>query len=84
MYENSGTRGHSLKIVKDRANKSIRQRLFSYRVVNKWNLLPDNVVHAPTVENFNNQLDRHWKQYIYAQKPVSIANIKESGKCDNT
>ena len=60
MNVNSGTRGHSLKIVKDRANKSIRQHFFSYRVVDKWNSLPDNVVHAPTVDNFKSQLDRHW------------------------
>ena len=78
----SDTRGHSLKIFKSRANKSLRQHFFSHRVVDKWNSLPESKVQAPTLNNFKNQLDQHWKQYLYAQKPISLNNFNKSEKCE--
>ena len=42
--DQSNMRGHSLKLVKQRARSSLRQNTFSQRVVNDWNALPAHVV----------------------------------------
>ena len=40
----------------------LRRNQFSQRVVDDWNLLPDWVKQAKTVNSFKNSLDRHWYQ----------------------
>ena len=47
------------RLVKERAMNRWKQRqnLFSYRVVQKWNLLPADVNTAPSVNCFKNRLD---------------------------
>ena len=52
------TRGHSLKIFKERANLNIRKFGFPHRVVDIWNSLPENVASAPSLNCFKNRLDR--------------------------
>ena len=49
-----GTRGNSLKLQKQHARLKVRENVFSSRVVNTWNKLPDKVVLAPTVNMFKN------------------------------
>jgi len=53
------TRGHSLKLQKRKCRSSVRQILFSYRIVNFWNSLPESVVTAPTLNCFKNRIDKH-------------------------
>ena len=55
------TRGHQFRLYKVRANKQIRANSFSYRIVNPWNSLPENVVNAPSLNAFKNRLDKYWK-----------------------
>ena len=43
------TRGHSMKLAKDRSRLEIRKNFFTSRVVNVWNSLTDKVVCAPSV-----------------------------------
>ena len=57
----SGLKGHSLKLFKPRCRTTITQNFFSLRVINEWNKLPQEVVDAPSVNMFNNRLDRYWK-----------------------
>ena len=47
------------RLVKERATNGRKQRrsFFSYRVVQKWNLLPTNVKTAPSLNCFKNRLD---------------------------
>lgn len=54
------TRGHSLKLKKPRCTTSLRQHFFAYRVVDKWNGLPEDVVTAPSLEAFKSRLDIAW------------------------
>ena len=52
-------RGHKYKFEKERSNIDIRMYFFSQRVVNYWNMLPLNVVDAPSLNSFKARLDRH-------------------------
>ena len=60
LVDNSRTRGHRFKIVKVRSRLDVRNKFFSQRVVNSWNMLPADVVEAETVNSFKNELDRFW------------------------
>ena len=48
------------RLVKELATngKKQRQNFFSYRVVQKWNLLPGDLKTAPSLNYFKNRLDR--------------------------
>ena len=59
------TRGHSFKLEKCRFRLSVRQNFFSNRIVDKWSRLPENVVNAPSVQAFKNQLDDHLASEMY-------------------
>ena len=54
------TRGHSLKIFKERARTRLRQNHLLIRAVDAWNHLPENVVTAPSLDSFKNRLDKVW------------------------
>ena len=61
-------RGHSLKLKKlGLFHTNVRKHFFSERVINLWNVLPDQIVGAPpTITAFKNRLDQHWKKYQYS------------------
>ena len=57
------TRGHQLKLYRQRAEKNLRNNFFSLRVTSYWNSLPDNVVQSPNIKIFESRLDQHWKEH---------------------
>jgi len=57
---NSGTRGHSLKLHKPKAHKSLQLNSFGHRTINIWNNLPDDIVHSSSVDSFKSKLDKLW------------------------
>ena len=57
--DGSSLRGHNKKLFVRRANTSLRQRFFSYRVVTPWNNLPLEVVNADSLRKFKSLLDAH-------------------------
>ena len=59
-FEDTRTRGHSLKLEMRRCNLQARSKFFSNRVVTMWNQLPSEVTSAQTVNSFKNCFDRHW------------------------
>ena len=77
--DTSFTRGHSFKLKKERSMKNIRQQYYSNRILNSWNMLPAEVVSAPSLNAFKNRLDSHWRQYRYSQHSVHDAyNLNKS------
>ena len=61
--KDSTTRGHKLKLPKNRARTNIKAHSFTHRIVNDWNNLPDEVISAPSINAFKNRLDTHWKNH---------------------
>ena len=59
-YQSYVTRGHDLRLQKNRARYDLLKFFFTNRVVNIWNSLPDYVVHADTVNCFKSRLDTFW------------------------
>ena len=54
------TRGNVWKLKKrEHISSQVREGWFSYRVVNPWNELPDNVVDAPSIKTFKRRLDEY-------------------------
>ena len=61
FFELSGdakVRGHAYKIVKNNFRLDVRKNVFSNRVVDGWNELPQYVVDAETVNSFKAGLDK--------------------------
>ena len=62
---NLATRGHNLKLCKQRAMKFTTRTAFSNRIINDWNALPSYVVEADTVNEFKSSLDEHWGEEAF-------------------
>jgi len=52
-----------MKLSKQRASFDVRKFFFSQRVVNEWNLSPQEVVDATSVNQFKNSLDKFRQRY---------------------
>ena len=57
MVGESRTRGHSLRMRGKPFRTEVRRNLFTHRVVNVWNSLPQKVVEAKMLSDFKNKLD---------------------------
>jgi hypothetical protein len=55
------TRGHNLKLYKERCNKDVLKFSFGNRVVNNWNKLPNEVVNSKSINAFKANLDKFLK-----------------------
>ena len=71
LNTNSITRGHSMKLFKERSRLSIS--IFSNCIVNCWNGLPEYVINAESINSFKNRLNNYWKitGYGYLQMPLA-------------
>ena len=54
------TRGHNLKIRQPMSKTNLGQNRLTSRVVSDWNSLPEDVIHAETVNAFKNSLDDYF------------------------
>jgi len=64
-----------MKLVKSHVRHNIRKHFFTQWIVNLWNTLPAQVVHASSVNNFKSKSDAHWSN----QKLVSNYQVEISG-----
>ena len=60
-FSDSDLRGHNKKLYIDGSNKDIRKYNFSLRVRKLWNDLPECVVNAKDIIQFEIGLDNYWK-----------------------
>ena len=58
IKDQARTRGHSLRLTKHRCRLDMRKNFFTSRVVNIWNSLTEKAVCAPSVNAFENRLDK--------------------------
>src|SRR5580692_12017 len=70
LDENSRTRGHNYKIIKERSILDIWKYCFSQRIVSEWNRLPASVVAAESVNSFKNRYDRYISMGMKEQRSV--------------
>ena len=60
----SKTRGHNLRLIRKHCRLDVRKYFFSQRVIGSWNLLPQDVVDADTVNCFKNRLDKFDRYFV--------------------
>ena len=67
LARNGITRGHSLKLEKDRFRLNVRGHFFTERIINLWNQLKEETVSATNLNGFKNKLDAEWdyKEWKY-------------------
>ena len=53
-------RGHTKKLLKKKPRLELRKHSFSFRVMDIWNNLPEDVVSAPSLKSFERRLDKFW------------------------
>ena len=58
-YSEINTRGHSKKLVKPRALKTLRLNSFCVRTIDRWNDLTEEIVTSTTVLSFKTLYDRY-------------------------
>ena len=71
-------RGHDLQIAKNHHKGDIRKNSFQCRVARQWNVLPDWIVNAPSLNTFKNQLDKFWKNENVMYSPNINVQIRTS------
>jgi len=64
-FDRGPTRGNNMKLIKPRANTSMRLHSFSHRVINDWNDLPNSVVLADSLNGFKSSLERYWSEKVF-------------------
>jgi len=63
--EGVSTCGHELKLQKRARKTSIRANVLELRIVNFWNLLPEDLVMASSVNCFKGRFDRYCSKIQY-------------------
>ena len=53
------TRGHNFTLVKKQSRLDVRKFSFSQRIINVWNKLSTECVHADSVNMFKNKIDKY-------------------------
>ena len=65
LKNDSRTRGHEVKLVKDQCRLDIRKHSFSQRTINEWNKLSTDCVTASSVNMFKNKVDTYLRRAGY-------------------
>ena len=60
----------------------MRKYTFVVRIVEIWNSLPESVIQAKTVKNFEIGLDEHWKHQEYKYDFTANINIRSNSGSD--
>ena len=55
--QSTNTRGHSMKLCKERVYNDVCKYSFGNRVIDKWNSLPEDSINATSINMFKHRLD---------------------------
>ncbi len=72
-FSTSTTRGHTLKLFKQRSRLDVRKYSFSQRVINEWNSLPEDAINVDTINSFKGKLDKFLRHREGAYKSQRVA-----------
>jgi hypothetical protein len=77
---NTRTRGHSKKIKKKFCKINLRKFSSTNRIVNLWNTLPQSLIDAKDVRQFEIKLDKYWEHKdVKFEYKASIQNKENTG-----
>ena len=65
LKNDSRTRGHEVKLVKDQFRLDISKYSFIQRTINEWNTLSMNCITASSVNMFKNRIDTYLRRAGY-------------------
>ena len=65
LSKQTRTRGHCQKLYKDHSRLELRKHVFSQRILNDWNSLPELVITSKSVNIFKSRLDSFWYEEQY-------------------
>ena len=63
---NQRLRQHEFKVNKFHTCKQQYKTFFTNRIVNVWNKLPPNIVQSDSINIFKNQIDKHFREYMFS------------------
>jgi hypothetical protein len=72
LDQNTRTRRNDKKLKKKYSKLNIRKFSFTNRIVDIWNSLPNQVMTAKTVNNFEINLDKYWEAQEFKYKQTNI------------
>ncbi|KAJ3655200.1 hypothetical protein Zmor_014337 [Zophobas morio] len=59
LAHNSRTRGHCLKLSKDKFQTTVRQHFIVNRIFESWNSLPSDIVMCDSISSFKRKFDAY-------------------------
>ena len=70
------------KLLVKRCYCDLRKYIFSNRIINIWNSLPDSVVMADTLNQFKHRLGKYWKNYdfVYDHRAPTL-ELEANSEC---
>jgi hypothetical protein len=81
LNKQANTRGHNKKLKKLSYRLNVRKYSFTSRVVDIWNSLPEEIIVAKTVKDFEIGLDNHWKHQECKYDFSMDINIRSKTGC---
>ena len=83
MDSTDRTRGHSLKLQKQRCNTTQRQHFFNQRIVEHWNRLPAEIVEAESLDSFKAKIDKHFNAFRHSleEPPTWFSSGQKISSC---
>ena len=74
--------GNDKKMKKNYSKINIRKFSFTNRIVDIWNSLPNEVITAKTVNNFEINLDKYWETQEFKYDHTANINLTSKSESD--
>ena len=78
--EDSFALGHPLKLQTRCRGSATRFNFYSFRIVDSWNSLPEDIINAPTLDTFKARLDKYWSDRKFICTKLEAKQLKSQNK----